>query len=177
MRFVRSTAACSTTFHADLLLLVLNPNYIISAATALQAVTPLEVACLHFCDLRDGHHPSYPSACPFCLACCWHRLLYVLLLYFKPVNHNLYTNLPSTSPLDAVPTFHDFFRTRGVPCIMDACEIYLLQRSIPEAFSRQIERVLACYPRHLPHRVNNHRLLDSPNVRLVPRVAAPRSRR
>ena len=135
---MRSTAACSTTFRADLLLQVLNPITSYSPQPLSKLPPRSRLRVFIFCYLRDERHPSYPSACPFRLACCWHRLLYVLLLYFKPVHHSLYTTLPSTSPLDAVPTFHDFFRTKGVPCIMDACEIYLVQRSIPEVLSRQI---------------------------------------
>ena len=50
--FVQSTAVCSTTFRRDLLLHLRNPYHIISAVTALQAATQLEVACLLFCVLR-----------------------------------------------------------------------------------------------------------------------------
>ena len=46
--FVRSTAACSATFRQGLLRQLLNPYYIISTVTALQAVAKLEVACLLF---------------------------------------------------------------------------------------------------------------------------------
>ena len=53
--FVCSTAVCSTTFRQDLLLQLLNPYHILSAVTALQAATQLEVACLLFCVLRDDH--------------------------------------------------------------------------------------------------------------------------
>ena len=50
-----STAVCSTTFRQDLLLQLLNPYHILSAVTALQAATQLEVACLLFCVMRDKH--------------------------------------------------------------------------------------------------------------------------
>ena len=53
--FVRSTAVCSVTFRGDLLLQLLNPHHIISAVTALQVATQLEVACPIFCVLRDEH--------------------------------------------------------------------------------------------------------------------------
>ena len=53
--FLRSTAVCSTTFGQDLLFHLLNPYHIISAITALQAATQLEVACRLFCVLRDEH--------------------------------------------------------------------------------------------------------------------------
>ena len=53
--FVCSTAVCSTTFRQDLLLQLLDPYHILSAVTALQAATQLEVACLLFCVMRDKH--------------------------------------------------------------------------------------------------------------------------
>ena len=62
--FMRSTAVCSATFRRDLLLQLLNPYNITSAATALQAAAQLEVACPIFCVLRDEHLsidlPVYP---------------------------------------------------------------------------------------------------------------------
>ena len=52
---MRSTAVCSTTSHRDLLLHLLNPYHIITAVTAPQAATQLEVGCPLLCALRDEH--------------------------------------------------------------------------------------------------------------------------
>ena len=60
--FVWSTAVCSASFRRDLLLLLLNPYNIMSAVTALQAATQLEVSCLHFCVMRDDTLAVYRPA-------------------------------------------------------------------------------------------------------------------
>ena len=65
---MRSTAVRSTTFRRDLLLQLLNPYHIISAVTALQTASQLEVACLLFCDLRDQHLSIDLSILPRLLA-------------------------------------------------------------------------------------------------------------
>ena len=78
--FVRSTTAvCSATVRRDLVLLLLNPYHIISAVTALQAATQLEVACAICCVLRNDHPSIDRPVCPFfglACSCCWLRLLY-----------------------------------------------------------------------------------------------------
>lgn len=66
--FARSPALCSSTFHRDLFLQLLNPHHKISAVTALQAAAQLGYACLIFRVLRDKHLSIDRPACPF-VAC------------------------------------------------------------------------------------------------------------
>ena len=79
--FVRSIAVCSATFRRDLLLQLLNPYHAISAVTALQATTQLDVACPICCVLRDEPLSIDRPVCPFLAwpassCCCWLRPLY-----------------------------------------------------------------------------------------------------
>ena len=66
--FVRSTALHSATFRRDLLIQLLNPYHIISAAIVLQAAAQLEVACSILCVLRDEHQSIDSPVCPFLVA-------------------------------------------------------------------------------------------------------------
>ena len=71
--FVRST-------RRDVLLQLLNPYHIVSAVTALQAATQLEVTCLIFCVLCDEHLSIDRPVSPFfawpASSCYGLRLLY-----------------------------------------------------------------------------------------------------